>query len=177
MGNLLSKDEGTFTAQTLNDMFSNANIATTFALVEQLRKTYKHLLDPANNPDTKAARKQTLRFAAFLINDELVFTGVYPAPKFKQWLKWLTWLGKQTGGTLMLNNANFNGTASQLILKVLAQALPSGGTPAPVTFHWSIDSSGNQFAVSAVTNAGFSISVISVDHSHANANSDDEDDV
>jgi hypothetical protein len=177
MGNLLSKDEGTFTAQSLNDMFSSANIATTFARVEQLRNTYRHLLDPVNNPGPKAARRQTLRFAAFLINDELVFTGVSPAPKFKQWLKWLTWLGQQTGGTLKLNNASFNGTASQLILKVLALALPHNGTPAPVRFDWSNDSSGSQFAVSAVTNAGFSISVVSVDYSHANANSDDEDDV
>jgi hypothetical protein len=76
-----------------------------------------------------------------------------------------------------LNNASFNGTASQLILKVLALALPHNGTPAPVRFDWSNDSSGSQFAVSAVTNAGFSISVVSVDYSHANANSDDEDDV
>ena len=178
MGDFLSKDEGTFTAQSLNDMFSAGNIGNTFAKLEELRKTFPHLLNPANNLGPKDARKQTLRFAAFLTTDELVFSGLYPAPKFRAWLKWLTWLGTQNGGTLKLNNANFNGTASQLILQVLAQALPPGGPPTAtgIVFNWTIGAA-NQFGVSATTNQQFSINVTSIDHSQVNAHSDDEDDI
>ena len=178
MGDFLSKEEGTFVAGTLNEMFGPTKIAATFARIEQLRKTFPHLFRPANNPGPKAARRQTLRFAAFLINDEVQFNGNYPAPKFRQWLKWLTWLGTQNGGTLKLNNANFNGTASQLILNVLAQALPPGGNPTAVHFSFILDNSGNQFGVSATTTSQiFSVEVTSVDHTRVNANSDDEDDV
>jgi hypothetical protein len=178
MGDFLSKEEGIFVTGSLNDMFGPTNIAATFARIEQLRKTFPHLFNPANNPGPKAARRQTLRFAAFLINDEVQFDGTYPAPKFKQWLKWLTWLGAHNGGTLTLNNANVNGTASQLILKVLALALPPGGNPTAVRFGFTLDNSGNQFGVSATTtNPLFHIDVTSVDHTQVTANSDDEDDV
>ncbi len=177
MGDLLSKEEATFVGGSLNDMFSITNIAATFAQIEELRKTFPQLLNPVNTADPKAVRKQTLRFTAFLINDEVNFNGNYPAPKFRQWLKWLTWLDKQNGGTLKLNKGNFSGTASQLILQVMAQALPPGGPPTPIQFNWHQDNTGNQFAVTATTNAGFLIDVVSINHSQVNANSDDEDDV
>ncbi|MBR0793993.1 hypothetical protein JQ615_01175 [Bradyrhizobium jicamae] len=179
MGDFLSKDEGTFTANSLNDMFSAGNIGATFAKVEELRKTFPHLLNPANNPGPRAARKQTVRFAAFLLTDDLLFSGIYPAPKFRAWLKWLTWVGTQTGGQLRLNGTNFNGTASQLILQVLAQALPPGGRPASggVVFNWTSDPTGNQFGITATTTPQFSIDVTAVNVSHVNANSDDEDDI
>ena len=95
MGDFMDEAEGTFTAGSLNAMFGAANVATTFAQIEQLRVTFPRLLNPANNPGPKAARRQTLRFAAFLITDEVLFNGNYPAPKLKTWLKWLTWLGTQ----------------------------------------------------------------------------------
>jgi hypothetical protein len=177
MGDLLSKEEAKFAAGSLNDMFSTTNIAATFAQIEQLRKTFPHLFNPTNTADSKVARKQTLRFAAFLINDEVSFNGNYPAPKFRQWLKWLTWLDGQNGGTLKLNNANFKGTASQLILQVMAQALPPGGPPTPIQFSWSQDNTGKQFSVIATTNAGLRINLVSVNSSQVDVNSDDQDDV
>jgi hypothetical protein len=177
MGNLLSKAEGRFTAGSLNDMFGPTNIAATFAEIEDLRRTFPHLLNPANNPGPKAARKQTLRFAAFLITDEVLFDGLYPAPRLRAWLRWLTWLGTQTGGTRTLNGASFNGTASQLILHVLATAMPPGGPPSPVQFSWTHNSAVGQFAVAGKTNAGFSIEVVSRRNSEVSANGDDEDDI
>lgn len=51
MGDFLSKDEGKFTANWLNDMFSGGNIKAVFDEVEELRKTFPHL--PANKPRSK----------------------------------------------------------------------------------------------------------------------------
>ncbi len=169
--------EGAFTAGSLNSLFSSGNIAATFAKIEQLRATFPNFLNPANNPGPKQARRQTLQFAAFLITDEVVFNGNYPAPKFKTWLKWLTWLGTQNGGTITMNGAAFNGTASQLMLRVLTQALPPGGQPSPVHFSWTHDRNVGQFSVAGITNAGFSIAIISRKHSEVGGNGDDEDDV
>ncbi len=177
MGNFMDKEEGTFTAGSLNDMFGDTNIDDTFAKIEQLRVTFPRLLNPANNPGPKAARRQTLRFAAFLITDEVLFNGNYPAPRFRAWLKWLTWLGKQQGGTLTLDGSPFSGTASQLMLRVLSRALPPGGPPSTVHFSWNHDSHINQFAVSGTTNTGFSIDIVSPRHSDVTANGDDEDDI
>jgi hypothetical protein len=177
MGALLTEGEARFTAGSLNDMFGSANIAATFAKIEELRKTFPHLLNPANNPGPKAARRQTLRFAAFLLTDELLFNGTYPAPRLRAWLKWLTWLGGHQGGTRTLNGAAFNGTGSQLVLNVLSQALPPGGQPSPVRFSWTHNTNVNQFTVAGNTNAGFSIDVVSPQHSEVNANGDDEDDI
>ncbi len=177
MGDFMDKDEGTFAVGSLNDLFSATNIATTFAEVEQLRVTFPHLFNPANNPGPKNARKQTLRFAGFLITDQVLFDGFYPAPRFRKWLKWLTWLDTVQGGTLTLNGAAFNGTAGQLVLQVLKKALPPGGQPSPVSFSWTHDSNIANFAVVGTTNAGFSVGLVSPDHSEVNANSDDEDDI
>lgn len=176
MGGLLVEGEARFAVGSLNEMFGT-NIASTFKKVEDLRKTFPRLLDPANNPGPKAARRQTLRFAAFLLTDEVIFNGEYPAPRLKAWLKWLTWLGGYQGGTLTLNGATFNGTASQLVLKVLSQALPLGGQPSPVHFSWTHKSNEGLFSVDGKTNAGFSIDVVSPRHSEVNANGDDEDDI
>ena len=177
MGDFMGSKEGAFTAGSLNSMFGANNIAATFDKIEKLRKAFPNLLNPANNPGPKEARRQTLRFAALLITDEVVFSGNYPAPKFKTWLKWLTWLGKQSGGTITLNGAVFNGTASQLMLRVLAQALPPGGQPSPIHFSWRHDSHIAQFLVAGTTNAGFEIEIVSRRHSEVGGNGDDEDDI
>src|SRR6201996_3145082 len=178
MGDFMDKDEGTFAVGSLNDLFGPANIATTFATVEQLRVTFPHLFNPANNPGPKNVRKQTLRFAGFLITDQILFDGLYPAPRFRKWLKWLTWLDTVQGGTLTLNGAAFNGSAGQLVLQVLKQALPPGGQPSPVRFDWTHNSSIANFAVEATTNAGgYTVGLVSPDHSEVNTNSDDEDDI
>jgi hypothetical protein len=177
MGDFMDDKQATFTAGSLNELFGPTKIAATFAQLEQLRKTFPHLLNPANNPGPKAARRQTLRFVAFLITDEVVFNGNYPAPRFRGWLKWLTWLGKQSGGTLTLNGATFNGTASQLMLQVLSQALPRGGQPSTVHFGWTHKSDIALFKVTAITNSGFSIDLVTPDHSEVNANGDDEDNI
>lgn len=178
MGSLLLIGEGKFAANTLNDMFDADNIADTFAKIEELRKTFPNLLNPMPNPGPKDARRQTLRFAAFLITDQVVFGGTYPAPKFKKWLKWLTWLDSKAGGKQTLNDLDYGGSGSQLVLKILSEALPPGGPPSPVRFDWSNDATGNNFGVAAWDAGGkFAIKVTSVDHSKVSANSDDEDDV
>jgi hypothetical protein len=177
MGDLLTDKEAMFTAGSLNDMFSPTKIVDTHKKIENLRKVYPRLLDPAGNPGPKAARRQTLRFAAFLLTDELTFSGRSPAPRFKAWLKWLTWLGSYEGGTLTLNGLPFNGTASQLVLTVLSQALPPSRQPSPVQFSWTHKSAEALFSVDGKTNAGFSIDVVSRKHFEVNANSDDEDEI
>lgn len=177
MGDFMDREEGTFTAGTLNQMFGPQSIAGTFAQIEELRDIFPNLLNPKNNATAREARKQTLRFAGFLITDELTFDGTYPAPKFKAWLKWLTWMDRVPGGTLILDNGYFGGTAGGLILEVLSQALPPGGQPSPVHFSWNHDNDIHNFNVTGTTRPGFSISVTSPRHSEVNANSDDEDDV
>lgn len=175
MGSLLLTGEGQFAANSLNDLFGSANIANTFASVEELRTLYPNLLNPIKNPSPREARRQTLRFAAFLLTDVVVFDGTYPAPKFRKWLKWLTWLDAKGGGKVTLNGLDYPGTGGELILKILAEALPPGGPASPVRFDWSLDN--NNFGVAAVDAGGFSVRVTSVDHSKVSSNGDDEDDI
>ena len=174
MGSFLNPGQAQFTQDTLNDQFGPQNVAATFAMVERLRKTFPNLLNPKQNPTPREKRKQTLRFAAFQINDNLVFDGTYPAPHFNKWLKWLTFVYKQQGN-LTLDNAPFNGTAGDLIVKVLATALPPGGPPSPVHFTFSHDTNIAHFAVVATTAPNFHVDVTSPDHSEVNGA--DEDDV
>ena len=177
MGDFMDRAQGTFTAGTLNDLFGPRNVGATFTQIEELRKTFPNLLNPKNAPTNKEARRQTLRFAGFLITDEMTFDGTYPAPKFKAWLKWLTWMDRVPGGTLILDNGFFAGTAGGLILQVLAQALPPGGPSSPVHFRWNHDNNITNFKVTGTTRPGFCVTITSPRHSEVNANSDDEDDV
>src|ERR1700730_3246104 len=119
MGSFIGAAQAQFTQDTLNDQFGPQNVATTFATVEELRKTFPNLLNPLQKPSPREKRKQSLRFAAFQINDGLVFDGTYPAPHFNKWLKWLTWLQIQAKGTFTLDGAAFNQTAGELIVQVL----------------------------------------------------------
>jgi hypothetical protein len=174
MGDFIGAQGAAFTTGSLNWMFGT-NINATFATIESLRDTFPNLLLPMQNTGPKQARKQTLRFAAFLLTDEVTFDGNYPAPHFKHWLKWLTWLGKKAGGTVTLDGADYPGKASELILDVMARALPHGGTPAPIHFSWTNDAAVAHFTVAGTTIGGFRIDIISPDHGHVAANSDDED--
>jgi hypothetical protein len=107
MGGFVGPSSTSFVTGTLNDQFGSANIVTTFKEIEELRKTFPNLLNPKPNPSAQERRKQTLRFAAFQIQDGLVFNQFYPAPKFTKWLKYLTWLYMQTNGNFTLDGAVF----------------------------------------------------------------------
>jgi hypothetical protein len=174
MGDLLLTAQAQFTTDTLNDQFGPQNVGATFATIEELRKTFPNLLNPKQQPTVREKRKQTPRFAALQINDGLVFDGTYPAPKFTKWLKWLTWLNTQQGN-LILDGGHFNGTAGELVVQVLAKALPPGGQPSPVQFSFSHDSNVGHFKVEAITIGSFHVNVTSPDHSEVNGV--DEDDV
>lgn len=100
MGAFLGAQQARFTTNTLNDQFGPQNIAATFATIEELRKTYPNLLNPKPNPGPREKRRQTLRFAAFLLNGDNVLDGTYPAARLNGWFRWLTWLFTQTGGRL-----------------------------------------------------------------------------
>jgi hypothetical protein len=174
MGGFVGPDSTSFVTGTLNDQFGSANIQATFKGIEELRKTFPNLLNPKQNPSAKERRKQTLRFAAFQIQDDLVFSNLYPAPKFTKWLKYLTWLYMQTNGTFTLDGASFSGTAGELIVKVLAQALPHGGTPKPVQFSYNHDSDASDLTVVATTTTTpFTISVTSPNQSEVSDNDED----
>ena len=176
MGSFISPGQAQFTTDTLNDQFGPQNIAATFATVENLRKTHPNLLNPILNPGPRKKRKQTLRFAAFQINDNLVFDpALYPAPHFNKWLKWLSWLQGQGTGTFTLDGAAFQGTGGELVVKVLAGALPPGGVPSPVRFSFTHDSNISHLRVDGSTSPTFQVDVTSPDHSEINGK--DEDDI
>lgn len=173
MGGFVGPGSTSFVTGTLNDQFGPANIQATFKEIEELRKTFPNLLHPKASPSGKEKRRQTLRFAAFQIQDELVFNQFYPAPKFNKWLKYLTWLYMQQNGTFTLNGTQFNGTAGELIVSVLAKALPPGGTPSPIQFSYSHSSDIADLTVEATTTPNFGISVISPDHSEVTGSDED----
>jgi hypothetical protein len=174
VGGFLNTGQARAAAVGLNDQFGPNNIAATFATIEELRKTFPNLLNPMQNPGPKDRRKQTLRFAAFQINDQLIFDQAYPALRYNNWLKWLTWLYTQQGN-LSLNGAAFNGTAGDLITQVLAQALPPGGSPSTVEFRYTHDPIVANFSVDATTNPNFLVHVHAPNASQVNGS--DEDDV
>ncbi|QOZ55866.1 hypothetical protein XH90_34180 [Bradyrhizobium sp. CCBAU 53338] len=68
MGDFIGAAGAAFTTGSLNWMF-DTDIKATFATIEELRKTFPNLLLPMQNPGPKEARKQTLRFAAFLLTE------------------------------------------------------------------------------------------------------------
>ncbi len=173
MGGFIGASSTSFVTGTLNDQFGSANIQTTFKEIEELRKTFPNLLHPKQNPNGKEKRRQTLRFAAFQIQDALVFNQFYPAPKFNKWLKYLTWLYIQQNGTFTLDNTPFDGTAGELIVSVLAKALPPGGTPSPVQFSYNHAPDVADLAVEATTSPHFHISVTSPDHSEVTPSDED----
>lgn len=173
MGGFIGAGSTTFVTGTLNDQFGSANIQATFDKVEELRKTFPNLLNPKQNPTVKEKRRQTLRFAAFQLQDELVFNSFYPAPRFNKWLKYLSWLHAYSTGTFTLDSAQFNGTAGALIVQVLAQALPPGGQPHAVEFSYKHDPDLGSVEVHATTTPNFTISVISPDHSEVTGSDED----
>jgi hypothetical protein len=177
MGGLLTRAQAVTVTKSLKWMFDD-DLQNTFAKVEQLRKVYPNFLDPTVAVgDAKAARKRTLRFAALLLTDGIPFDGSYPARKFKQWLKWLTWLDVKGGGTVKLDGATYNGSASELIIETLYKALPPGGNPTKVFFKWDEDA--NVGFTVLVKSSPATIEVISVKANHPSINegSDDQDDV
>ena len=173
MGGFIGPGSASFVTGTLNDQFGSANIQATFKQVEELRKTFPNLLHPKKNPSAKEKRRQTLQFAAFQTQDELVFNQFYPAPKFNKWLKYLTWLYIQQNGTFTLDNSQFNDTAGELIVSVLAKALPPGGTPSPVQFSYNHSSDVADLTIKATTTPSFRIDVTSPDHSEVTGSDED----
>jgi hypothetical protein len=129
---------------SLNYLFDE-DIAKTFKNVEAIRVVVPTFLNPMWAKKKTELRKETLRYAAFHLTDELRYSNKYPAKKFQKFLKWLTWLGQQNGGDLKLDGAvwvppnDSTGTPidyapSNLLLYALQQALPPGGTAKPVKF-------------------------------------------
>ena len=176
MGGFLPGSDAEFTANSLNAQFGAQEIANTFKTIEQLRKTFPNLLNPMASPGPREKRKQTLRFAAFQINDAIAFSDLYPAPGFNKWLKWLTWLNTQKDGTFKIDGVNFNGSAAECIVTVMAKALPPGGPAKAVHFSWAHDSSIKRLKVEATTTTTpFEIAVTSPDHS--DLKDADEDDL
>jgi hypothetical protein len=173
MGSFMSTGQAQVAADSLNGQFGPQNIASTFATIEELRKAFPNFLNPMQNPGPRDKRKQTLRFAAFQINDQINFSANYPAPKFTHWLRWLTWLNLQQNGLFTIDGAAFGGTAGQLVVKVLAQALPPGGNPSPINFAYIHDSDISNLAVEATTNPDFKIIVTAPKHSEVTGNDED----
>jgi hypothetical protein len=181
MGDLLAAKDARLVANTLNWLF-NDDLANTFGKVEGLRAVFPNFLAPQTTTDPKMKRRQTLRFAAMLLTDGVPFNDDYPARKFRQWLKWLTWLQVKSGGSVKVNGTAVTGKASKHILDAIATALPHGGRARPVQFTWDEDSStsGANFAVDIVTTTTpITISIVSVrvNHPSVTEDGDAEDDV
>ena len=129
---------------SLNYLFEE-NLAATFLKVEYIRRAFPTFLNPTWARNKTQLRKETLRYAAFHLTDELRYSRKYPAKKFQKFLKWLTWLAQQSGGDLKLDGANWvppndsqgvqiDYAPSNLLLYALQQALPPGGTPSAIRF-------------------------------------------
>lgn len=178
MGGLLLARDAKLVTSTLDGMF-DGDLQKTFEKVELLRQLYPTFLNPTTAVgDAKALRKRTLRFAALLLTDGIIFDGTYPGRRFKQWLKWLTWLDQKSGGTVKRDNVSYTGPASELILETLYAALPPGGNPTKVIFKWDEDAS-TGFKVLVTTGNPATIEIVSIKHNHPDIHegSDDEDDV
>jgi hypothetical protein len=172
MGGFIGPGSVSFVSGTLNDQFGSGNIQDTFEKIETLRKVFPNLLHPKHSPTVKEKRKQTLRFAAFQLNDELTFNNFYPAPKFTKWLKYLTWLNMQQNGAFTLDGTPFSGTAGELIVQMLAKALPPGGPPSTVQFSYNHDPDVANLMVEATTSP-FGVTITSPDHSEVIGNDED----
>jgi hypothetical protein len=143
MGDFFLTADARNVARSLNWLFDE-NLNDTYTTINRIRAVYPTFLNPDGDPDPRAYRRQTLRFAAFHLADGVPFTGTkYPAKKFRKFLRWLTWLAGQGGGTLTENNAPYAGsgpfdaTAAGLILKTMHDALPyPAGTPKKIKFKW-----------------------------------------
>ncbi len=175
MGDFFVASEARRAVNGLNWLFDD-DLSNTFQKVEKLRKVYPNLLNPTSTTDPWEVRKQTLRFAAFHVTDKVPFnTGGYPAKKFRKWLKYLTWLGQETGGTRKLNGNDYQGTAAALILEALQAALPPGGSPKKVLFKFD---PGALKVIVTTTSSPIRIEVSSKrEQDGIPDNGDDEDDV
>lgn len=180
MGDLLAVHDAMTVTNSLNKLFG-PDLDDTYEKVQKIRKIHSNFLNPsAGNAHHK--RRQTLRFAGFLLTDEVEFDGQYPARKFKQWMKWLTWIQeKGNTGTVTFNGAPSTEKPSKLILDALVYALPpqTGGMAKQVVFKWDEDSTteGTAFTLEIVTGNPTKITMRSVKHNHKTIadGSDDED--
>jgi hypothetical protein len=131
---------------SLNDMFGANGIKTTAANFSALSKLYPQLLqyDPKQT-DPRKVRQSTLRFAAWVLTSDVVFSGpnvntLYPADKFIKWLKYCRWLdvSNEAKMPVTLNGQDPGQPPAQVIANTLYTAL-TAKTPIPVAFGWDED--------------------------------------
>ena len=179
MGELANFTTATAATNSLNWLF-NDNIAQTHQTVKDLRAAgLTQLLNPDfGSSNAVVKRRGTLRYAAWILMDIGNFDETYPTAKFRGWLRWLTWLGKQRKEdfTCFVNGQPVtNRKPARLILEVLQAALPQTGNPTPVSFTWHRAPSGFSLSTNTTTNP-MKVDIVTMDGS-VQVDPDEEDDV
>jgi hypothetical protein len=175
----------TSATDSLNYLF-NTGLADTYSKVQYLRQVHPNFLKPSYSGTPKDRRKESLRFAAFQLADGVNFSTDYPAGNFQKFMRWLTWLGRRSGGGAKLQVMGADGTVadwvpntgvprtpSALILETLKEALPVSGSPHAV--HFSFDDQPLAVMVNKYVDP-WTITVYSIKEDEGvGGNSDDED--
>jgi hypothetical protein len=179
MGQLINVASALATANTLNWMF-NTNLANTIVVVGSLRTAVPELLKAINHPPK---RRESLRFAAFLLNDQIPFTvndpvdhkGAKPKESFKKWLRWLTWIDLEDAAGWVDGNGHALASAPGFLIRQTIDAALA--RPVPISFTWNEKAAGKPVLSIDTTNAAlWKIDMLSISVKGVNKNSDDEDD-
>ena len=145
---LPSADQAQAIASNLNTMFSEPYFEATKARYHALKAHYPALLEHKAGEAGTSRRQRTLRHAGWLLTADVDFgaalsgTALYPAKKFRLWLRWLTWVEQhqQPNSTVTIDGqTTTRETPAQAIKETLRQAFnkpnnaPDGIS---VTFTW-----------------------------------------
>lgn len=96
MGELFAAGPARLAGAGLTEMFNATNIRATRDRVNGLRTYFPGLLRSRDTaPPNTPTRQMTLRFAAWLLTSDIVYSPDDPSRgNFRDWLKWLTYLKK-----------------------------------------------------------------------------------
>jgi hypothetical protein len=183
MGQFFGATAATSIAHSLNWMFDD-DFSNTRQTVMDLRKYFPDLLNYSGS--AKPSRKESLRFAAFLLNDQIPFSTQDPVDhnpnnskkSFRKWLKWLTWIDLEDASNWTIKDGSNNslpGTPGQNIRHTISDALTN---KTKIKFSWNLDNSGGKSTLVIDKSNGnlWKISIVSQDVTKVNNGDSDEDD-